>query len=585
MSAVELPERGGARGSSLWLVVLVAALLPSLGTLRAPWIAEDAAVLARVAAEGPWADWNRPWFGMEIVRFWRPMVTLSWDLQFALTGLEPLFLRLFNLALHAGCALLVHGTVRRLGGGAPAALAAGLWVAWFPEQGGTVTWLSGRTDLLAGVFLAASVYTALGSRAWLALPLAFLAAASKEFGFLAPLWCAALALGRGDAPRAALRRALPAAAGAALACAWRRLALGTFGGGYAGELPGLVQGSVGAAQALLGVGSFVSAVVLLLLAGVLGRALGVGAPRAALAAAACAALALLPHYPLLADGQLEPQNARLLFVPWLALGVLVAALLARVELARRQRPLGLLLTLYLLPALRDTHEWRRAAERCATEEARARAGLVGLAPADAPAFFTGFPASAGGAYALGFGLAERFRAPFPPAPRPVWPWRLLFVADPARARAPLVAPRAGGALLPLDDAPALAALVLGADGAPVATLVVDERTLPQGEDRSTPLELSGAAPGAALELLVVTELGYEPFAAGACDAEGRARFTLRQALQLANGATLAILALQQANDLGARRAYLEFRALAADGSVRAASRWVELSWSPDLARR
>ena len=585
MGASEVPERGGTRARLLWLVVLAAALVPSLGTLRAPWIAEDTSVLARVAAEGAWSDWNRPWFGLEIVRFWRPLVTLSWGLQYGLSGLEPLYLRLFNLGLHAGCALLAFGTARRLGGGNVAALAAGLWVAWFPEQGGTVTWLSGRTDLLAGFFLLASVYTALGARVWFALPLAFLAAASKEFGFLAPLWCALLVLGRGDAWREACRRALPAALGAALAFAWRRFALGTFSGGYPLEFPGVLASLFGAGRALAAITSFWSGLLLLVLLAVFGRSRRILAARVAVAALACAGLGLVLMHQLLADGLLEPQNARLLFVPWLALGLCAAALLARFASAGPRPWLWFLMSVPLgLPAVQDGQAWRAAAERCAQEEASVRAALVGVSTGASPALFAGLPASVGDAYALSWGVADRFRAPFTAAPRPVWPWRLLFVADPARERGPLVAPRAGGLFLPLDDALGVDELTLRAQGE-TAALLVDERCFALGEDRSTPLELAGAPAGAALEFVLFTELGYEPVAAGAFDAEGRARFTLRQALQLTNGVTTAIQVLAQAHDLGARRAYIEFRARGADGAVLAASRWRELVWPEDLARR
>jgi hypothetical protein len=584
MSAGEVPENGAARGRFLWLLVLAAALLPSLGTLRAPWIAEDAAVLARVTTEGGFGDWNRPWFGMEIVRFWRPVVTLSWGLQVALTGLEPLCLRLFNVALHAGCALLAFGTARRLGFGSIAALAAGLWVAWFPEQGGTVTWLSGRTDLLAGVFLLASVFTALGARAWLSLPCAFLAASSKEFGFLAPLWCALFALGRGDSLRESLRRALPAALAGVAAFTWRRVALGTFVGGYPASGTDLVAGSAASVRALFGVPSFATGALLLLLLAWLGRAFRAAQPRAVCAAGAGAALALVLLYQSLAQGRLEPQNARLLFVPWLALALLAGALLARFPLPRGRSPLWLLLGLYVLPALQDTHEWRRAAEECERQSESARAAVAGLAPGGFPVLFAGFPASIDGAYALSWGVADRFRAPFPEAPRPIWPWRLLFVADPARERAPLVAARAGGFFMPLDDALQVGELALRAQGEEGA-LLVDERCFPLGDDRSTPLELSGAPPGAALEFVLFTELGYEPVAAGAFDAEGRAHFTLRQALQLTNGVTTALQVLAQAHDLGARRAYIEFRARGADGAVLAAARWRELVWPADLAQR
>jgi len=578
-------QAGRGRDTRLALLLVLAAWLPSLGTLGAPWLAEDAAVLARVAEEGAWADWNRPWFGMEIVRFWRPLVTSSWGTQYALSGLDPLWLRLFNLALHTGCVLLVYGSARRLGARTFAALLAGLWVAWFPEQGGTVTWLSGRTDLLCGILLLGSVFAALGERPWMALPWAFLAAAAKEFGFLAPLWCALLVWGRGGNWRELGRRAGPAALAAALAFLWRWKALGTLSGGYAGEWPGFLAGALGSVRALLAVPSVQGGLFALVGVALLGYAQRSPLPRVAAAASGCVVLALVPLAQLLGDGLLEPQNARLLFVAWLAGGLLLAGWLARFELARSRSPLLLGLLLGALPALLDTREWQHAAVVCAGRIESAQAALAPLAPGEAPALFRDFPESVGDAYALKFGLAERFRAPFPAAPRPVWPWRLLFVADPAREREPLVEARAGGALLPLDDAPEVARLEITSEGAPCTELFVDERALPRGEDRSARLTLSGSPPGATLELLVFTEVGYEPFAAGSFDAEGRAHFTLREALQLSGGVASPILVLRQAHDLGARRAYLEFRACSAEGSVSAASRWIELTWPPDLARR
>src|SRR5262245_13037221 len=230
-------EARSVRLAALGVVIL--ALLPSVGTLRAPWIAEDAAILARVRADGPWADWGRTQYGLQILRFWRPLVSTSWAVQEAWTGIAPLPLRLFNLTLHALLAGLVFALARRLGAGFPGAFLAGAWIALFPEQGGSVTWLAGRTDLLCGVFLVASAHAALG-RAWLAsAPLAFLACASKEFGFSAPLWAAGLAWACGARGSELVRRALPATVAVGIALVWRRAAIGGFGGGYPAVLPGI----------------------------------------------------------------------------------------------------------------------------------------------------------------------------------------------------------------------------------------------------------------------------------------------------------------------------------------------------------
>lgn len=586
-------ERAGAgREALLVLLLVVAAVVPSLGTLGASWLAEDALVVARLTSEGPWADWNRPWFGAEIVRFWRPLVSLTWWLQLATTGLDPLALRLFNLALHGGCALLAWGAARRLGAGAWAAAVAALWVAWFPAQGGTVTWLSGRTDLLVGFWLLASVHTVLGPRAWLAAPCAFLAASSKEFGFLAPLWCLLALQARGEAWRAALVRTLPVFLAGALAFVWRALALGGIGGGYSGALPGPLAGALGAARVLGAHASSLATgvpLVLLVLAGGLAAWLARGERGRAWPLALAAGLALVPLHPLLADGLLEPQNQRLLFVPSLALALVLARLLAPLRGARLGARLGALALVVLagraVAAWRDTHAWSHAAEVSAEAIEAARARVAELPAGDAPALVRDLPTHVGPAYALGFGVSERFAAPFPVAPRPVWPWRLLFLDDPARRREPLCAPRADGLVLPLDEPLRVPALECQVDGAASGALQLDERIFPRGPDRSPVLLLAGGPPGATLELFVATPVGYEVYPAGALDAAGEARASLREVFALTNGIALVADTFLQSADLGARRAYLEFRALAPDGSVVAASRWLELGWSAELPRR
>src|SRR5262249_46748721 len=161
----------------------------------------DSAILAEVHRDGPWADWGRSQYGMQVVRFWRPLVSTSWALQEAGTGIAPLPLRLFNLGTHALVALLLAGCALRLGAGRLGACVAGGWIALHPAQGGAVTWLAGRTDLLCALFLAASTFAALGRRPGASAPLAFLSAAAKEFGFLAPFWSFALAWSRGERAR------------------------------------------------------------------------------------------------------------------------------------------------------------------------------------------------------------------------------------------------------------------------------------------------------------------------------------------------------------------------------------------------
>jgi hypothetical protein len=578
---------GEARTLRLFaLLVLVVAWLPSLGTLRTPWIAEDAGILAQVAEDGPWRDWTRSQYGLHTARFWRPLVSTSWSLQESWTGIEPAPLRLFNLALHALAALLAFATARRLGARPFGALVAGLWVATFPAQGGTCTWLAGRTDLLGAVFLLGSLYVGLGPRPLAAAPLAFLACAAKEFGFLAPLWLAFFAWTRGERGAALVRRLAPATLAVLGAFVWRALALGTVVGGYAGGVS-VLAGLAGAARAVFtSIPSTLVALAALAAVGRYARCFRASGVLAGLLAAGAATACLAQ---LLADGVLEPEHRRLFYVPECAFALAAGLSWSRKE--ARLAPLWIALVTALLGfrgvrAWQDAHTWSRAGVAGEAAVTRARAVVAPAEPGTAPVFFADFPVIQDGAYCLGFGLAARFRPPFPASPRPVWPWRLVFVQASARSRSPLVAARADGSLWPLDDAPLVP--VLGAeteDGAPLARLVLDERSFFAAEDRSPRLSVSGGSPGATLEGLWISELGYEPVLLGVLDESGALELSLMQLLLRGNGVVVSAEVLFQAADLGATRAYLELRAVAPSGEVRAASRWIELVWAAELRER
>jgi hypothetical protein len=165
----------------------------------------------------------------------------------------------------------------------------------------------------------------------------------------------------------------------------------------------------------------------------------------------------------------------------------------------------------------------------------------------------------------------------------VWPWRLVFVQQAERERAPLVAPRADGSIWPMDDSAAVTELVLRDEAArPLAEIRLDERVLLAAEDRSPRLQLAGGPAGARLEVVLFSELGYEPVPLGALDGNGGRALSTRTLLACTNGVTSAGEFLAQAADLGARHAFAELRALGPSGDVLAASRWIELVWPPEL---
>jgi len=571
------------------LVLATVALLaftPSFGTLGAPLLADDGAILGSVARRDVLADLWGPQYGLELIRFWRPLTTWSWAAQLATTGVDPLPLRALNLACHLATACLGATILFRLRAPYLAALATGATIALFPYQGGTVTWVAGRVDSLCACFVLLAGATALGPRPALAALPAALACATKEQGFCVVAWIVLLRWAAGDAPAAVARRTwVPCAA--VLACLlWRSVALGTAVGGYGGERPTL--GSVVRAASawappvaplLLGMAALsVLALVLHGRAGIQGRL--------ALAGLGIGVAGFAPLLPMLSNGVLEEQNARWLLAGEAGFALTVgAACWGARELTGKRVALVLPLALLLLQRGRDawldTHEWAEAGGVAEQRLGQARALVAGEPPSERPVLFDGFPVAWEGAYCLGFGAVDRLRAPFEPSPRPVWPLRPLFGARSSQ-RPPARALRPDGSLRPWEDLapPALRLLV---DGAPATALVLGEDVLTEGT--SLPLlRVEGADPGTRLEWIAYTELGYEP--AAWCEVgSSQPAVSLRDLLLLGNGRVSLGQALLLSADSGAERGYLELRALDADGVVLASSAWIELTWPRSLVAR
>ncbi len=93
-------------------------------------------------------------------RYYRPLTTLTFALDWAVWGDRPFGFRLTNLLLHAATVLLLLLLFRRLlGGGRPAeraALAGALLFAVHPAHAEPVAYTSARADLLCGMLLCAS---------------------------------------------------------------------------------------------------------------------------------------------------------------------------------------------------------------------------------------------------------------------------------------------------------------------------------------------------------------------------------------------------------------------------------------------
>jgi len=129
---------------------------------------------------------------------YRPVRTASYAFDYALSGLDPWGYHLANTTYHALAAVAVYLIARALFGGVRPALLAALIFAVHPVQTDAVTYMSGRRDVLSGLFVLAGFYAfvryrATGRLGYLAavLPLYLLAFFSKESGIILPVLCVA----------------------------------------------------------------------------------------------------------------------------------------------------------------------------------------------------------------------------------------------------------------------------------------------------------------------------------------------------------------------------------------------------------
>ena len=83
---------------------------------------------------------------------YRPLVLVSYAINYAINGLSPGGYTVVNIALHAGVSLLLFALVRAIGGSLFVAGAAGIAFAVHPVHTEAVAGISGRPELLASVF-------------------------------------------------------------------------------------------------------------------------------------------------------------------------------------------------------------------------------------------------------------------------------------------------------------------------------------------------------------------------------------------------------------------------------------------------
>ena len=143
--------------------------------------------------------WDVASYGTDVtdLRYYRPLVTGSYVLNWVVSGGTAWSFHLFNVACHAAATLLATRLATRFTGNRLLGFAIGLLFALHSCRAETVIWISGRTDLLMVLFallgadVASSAVRAQGARAFvlgaLAVACGALAILSKEGGVVAPL--------------------------------------------------------------------------------------------------------------------------------------------------------------------------------------------------------------------------------------------------------------------------------------------------------------------------------------------------------------------------------------------------------------
>jgi hypothetical protein len=340
-----------------------------------------------------------------------------------------------------------------------------------------------------------------------------------------------------------------------------------------------------------------------------------GAPRLWIGVLLASGFALAPLIRSLAPGAIGPEHQRILMLAD-ALACLGFAVLFLAEVAPKVRLLGVLVVLVLggqraRAAWQDTHDWAAAGDMAEELVRYTHDTLVApsskVQPSPRPVLSATPPRVYNGAYVLQWGVADRFRAPFPATPRPVWPWRTVF-EGPEMGRNSVTQPelnlrwpfgrsrRMVPPLLVTSASPESAGQAPG-DIAVTAALFTEPGPL---------FRCEGTFPGARFEVLLFTELGYGIGLYGGPKQRGEMHppadgevvpppfggtISLRELLMLEPRGTgtggpqlWEVLAL--AADFGAHEAYLEFRAVddargKLDRAVGASS-WVHLVWGDEL---
>lgn len=252
------------KNERIWLfalLIIIAASVPFVFSLGGRFVFDDQAMI--VADKTIHSLSNIPkafTHGLGAgTHYYRPFVSVSYIVNYAMFGENPVGYKVTNLLLHVLCALLVFFFARHILKGRSAPLLAALVFAVHPAHTENVAWISGRMDLLATAFALMSIlafykYDGLGKRGWYIASLGLFLGAllSKESVIVLPALILILMIVRDPRPgiKKAIAEIIPFTIIAILFFFVRQQILGQpFAGGNV--TPPLIQRLLSAPAALL----------------------------------------------------------------------------------------------------------------------------------------------------------------------------------------------------------------------------------------------------------------------------------------------------------------------------------------------
>jgi tetratricopeptide (TPR) repeat protein len=90
--------------------------------------------------------------------YYRPVISLSYMIDYTLWGLKPWGFHLSNIIFHTISCILVYLVFNSLFNNRPVSIITSLLFACHPIHTESVTWVSGRTDIIAGMFFLSAFY-------------------------------------------------------------------------------------------------------------------------------------------------------------------------------------------------------------------------------------------------------------------------------------------------------------------------------------------------------------------------------------------------------------------------------------------